>query len=86
MSSEHDETRPLLALSDVDDVGSGEGTAKGDAPKKTPLPKLQLSILTLVHVTEAISGYCIFPFINQVRYPRHQYVCDGFLIQLVAAC
>ncbi|KAH7928319.1 MFS general substrate transporter [Leucogyrophana mollusca] len=33
---------------------------------KTPLPKVQLSILLLATLTEPISSQCIYPFINQL--------------------
>ena len=53
-----DETSPLLGRSSDDDA---------TLPKKTPLPRLQLGVLMLVHVAEPMTAYCIFPFINQVR-------------------
>ena len=32
----------------------------------TPLPKLQIGILMLLHLAEPITAHCIFPFIKQV--------------------
>ncbi len=62
MNEVSEETRPLL--SDV-----REGRQDRDAKEKrkpTPLPKLQIGILMLLHLAEPITSNCIFPFINQV--------------------
>lgn len=34
----------------------------------TPLPRLQIGILSLVLLAEAVSSQCIYPFINQVTH------------------
>ncbi|RDX43402.1 MFS general substrate transporter [Lentinus brumalis] len=62
MNEVSEETRPLL--SDV-----REGRQDRDAKEKrkpTPLPKLQIGILMLLHLAEPITSNCIFPFINQL--------------------
>ena len=71
MSTIEDESRPLLA----------EGcAAKRKTP--TPLPKLQIAILMLLHLSEPITSHCIFPFINQVRRGTRLCYCSCVLINL----
>ncbi|EGO19011.1 hypothetical protein SERLADRAFT_443553 [Serpula lacrymans var. lacrymans S7.9] len=49
-------------------LGEQEPLIPTKKPKKprTPLPKLQLSILLLIQVAEPITSQCIYPFINQL--------------------
>lgn len=51
-----EESRPLLQ----------EGQGAKAKKKPTPLPKLQIGILMLLHLAEPITAHCIFPFIKQV--------------------
>ena len=41
--------------------------AKAFKKPKTPLPKLQVGILMMLHVADPIASMSIFPYINQVR-------------------
>ena len=63
-----DETRPLLAPPPQDAASSTLTTSPGmgEKKKRTPLPKLQIGIVMLLHLSEPMSAHCIFPFINQV--------------------
>ena len=63
-----DETRPLLApdASPAPSSSSSTLTARTAPKKRTPLPKMQIAIVMLLHLSEPMSGHCIFPFINQV--------------------
>ena len=49
-----DETRPLL----------NDDSRKKTRP--TPLPKLQIAIVSLLQVCQQITGQSIYPYINQV--------------------
>ena len=64
-----DETRPLLAPPATEDTASSTlatSSGVGEKKKRTPLPKLQIGIVMLLHLSEPMSAHCIFPFINQV--------------------
>jgi len=37
----------------------------------TPLPKLLISIVLLLQLCEPIISQSIYPYINQVSYPKH---------------
>ncbi|RPD57953.1 MFS general substrate transporter [Lentinus tigrinus ALCF2SS1-7] len=65
-----EETRPLLAdvregREDVDNHGA-TNSKQTEKRKPTPLPKVQIGILMLLHLAEPITSNCIFPFINQL--------------------
>lgn len=55
------EETPLLSPAEDPIVITSEEAA-------TPLPRLQIGILSLVLLAEAISSQCIYPFINQVTH------------------
>ena len=38
--------------------------------KRTPLPRLQIWVILLLHVVEPITSQSIYPYINQVRSRR----------------
>ncbi|PIL33665.1 hypothetical protein GSI_04288 [Ganoderma sinense ZZ0214-1] len=56
ITSTEDERRPLLP----------EGGEAAKPKKPTPLPKLQIAILMLLHLAEPMTSHVIFPFINQL--------------------
>lgn len=55
------EATPLLASE------AGDDDAPKAIQKRTPIPKLQLSIMLFSSLTEPLSATVIQPFINQVR-------------------
>lgn len=72
LSSLHRAQWFLTMLSDIDEVASSdinEETAlllRPERKPRTPLPKLQLSIIMLVQICEPLASQSIYPYINQV--------------------
>jgi len=70
--------RQGTTTSDPDDLISHDDANEQTAtpkPKRTPLPKISLFILFLIHLSEPITGTVIYPFINQ--FVRHTGVTGG---------
>jgi len=59
-SDSQDESTPLL------NAQLKNRDARGNETPRTPLPKVQIGILSLVHVVTPVSSQSIYPYINQL--------------------
>ena len=59
-------TTPLYAPDEPARIDQGDHDHDGSHLTRTPLPKLQLTILLFIQLAEPIASTVIYPFVNQL--------------------